>query len=72
MAKASICDRCGKVFSPPILNNRTYRLYRRGFLIIDDRECDLCGDCYEKLYKWITCHPVRLEVTKEERENNEM
>lgn len=68
MAKACICDRCGKVFSPPILNNRTYRLYRRGILKFDDRECDLCGDCYEKLYKWITCPPVRLEVTKEECE----
>lgn len=69
MAKAYICDRCGEVFSPHILNIRTYRLiYRRGILKIDDRECDLCGDCYEKLYKWITCPPVRLEVTKEECE----
>ena len=50
------CDRCGKEISD--WHDVAFRFYKRKFWISrgafrEDKEMDLCKDCYESFRKWL-------------------
>ncbi len=50
------CDRCGKEI--PNWYDKAFRFYKRKFLITrgaycEQRDMDLCKECYESFRKWL-------------------
>lgn len=50
------CDRCHRCYPPSIADFRLYRVTKLGLVGFND--LDLCGDCYNRLLKFLKVEEV--------------